>query len=408
MKLLRIHDPLYGFISVAEPELQQLLAHPYVQRLRRISQLGLTELVYPSATHTRFQHALGSMHLMREVLSGLPSETVPISDEEKTAALAAALLHDIGHSPLSHNLESLLLPYPHEEISFQLIKKIEEDLGLDLSLTTRMLRSSYQRPFFSELLSSALDVDRMDYLHRDSHFTGVSEGQINIKRLLEVLYVKDEQLCVLEKGLPTLEDFFHARRMMYTQVYHHKVVLSASCMLRALLTRAEALSKTNQLPTSANPLTKLLLKKSTADEQLHTFTQLQDPHLWVALQEWVASPDKILSQLAYGMLHRKLWDIRVSSRTFSHDFLLSLRKKVQNILHLPPEEAAYLVEKGCIQQDLQIRPYKKVQTHTQNASTTETKNKSTTVTEPTLQIQKLTKDLPHETLHYICYPKALI
>ena len=208
MKNIYVQDPIYGFISFPVGIVQQVLEHAYVQRLRHISQLGLTECVYPSATHTRFQHVMGSLHLMQEVLSLLKRQDTRIEAEEETAALLAALLHDVGHGPFSHTLEGHLLPHTHEDLGLKLISLIEEDLGIDLSLVRHMLEGNYKRSFFSELLSGPLDVDRMDYLHRDSFFTGVYEGHINVARLLQVLCVRNEQIDILTKGQLDSKRFF--------------------------------------------------------------------------------------------------------------------------------------------------------------------------------------------------------
>lgn len=385
MKNIQIHDPLYGFISLSEGVLQQLLAHPYLQRLRRITQLGLIELVYPSATHTRFQHSLGTLYLMGRVLSHLQQQGIVITREEHEAALAAALLHDIGHGPFSHVLERNLLPDSHEDLGLRLLGILEIDLQIDLSLTKQMLEGAYPRSFLSDLLKGTLDVDRMDYLHRDSFFTGVAEGQINIARLIEVLQVQENQLQIAPKGAPTVEDFFHARRMMYLQVYRHKTVLAAGIMLQEALGRARYLIEAGKRLPCPVPLQQILSPQSSPEAKLWAFTELQDAELWVSLQYWKKTEDKVLSMLSQGLLQRQLWTVDISETDFSHDFIANLEKKAQKKLHLHPKEISHIIGK------------RKICTNTvEKASISRSTLKSTGLATST------------DILYYVYYPKALI
>ena len=345
-----VQDPIYGFVTIPRGDVARAWAHTYVQRLRRISQLGLTEFVYPSATHTRFQHIMGSLHLMQEVISWLRSQGTSIEEEEEEAALMAALLHDVGHGPFSHTIEGLLLSHSHEEIGIRLISMIEEEMKMDLSLARCMLEQRYERSFFSELLSGPLDVDRMDYLHRDSFFTGVSEGHINVARLLKVLCVRDGHIDMLDKGRATVEDFFHARSMMYRQVYHHKTVLAASAMLRSLIRRARDLALEDRLICMTPALTFCLRGEGSDEELLRSFVQLNDAHLWVHLQYWSTLEDQVLSELSSALIRRDLWKVEFGDRKFSDNFMHNLEERIQKKLNLQIEEVVYYIVSGDLRE----------------------------------------------------------
>ncbi|MDP4679189.1 MAG: HD domain-containing protein, partial [Cyclobacteriaceae bacterium] len=239
-----LNDPVFGFISIPNDLIFDIIEHPYFQRLRRIKQLGLTNLVYPGALHTRFHHALGAMHLMHLTLTNLSQKGVDISDEEYTAALVAILLHDIGHGPFSHTLEfSLLNGVSHEEISLAFFQKLNADYQGKLDLAIKIFHGTYDRKFFHQLVSSQLDIDRIDYLRRDSFFTGVSEGTIGSERIIKMLNVRDDQIVVEEKGIYSIENFLNSRRLMYWQVYLHKTSVSAEEMLIQLIKRARILTQ---------------------------------------------------------------------------------------------------------------------------------------------------------------------
>ena len=345
MKSTGIHDPLYGFISLPERSLQLLIAHPYLQRLRRITQLGLIEMVYPTATHTRFQHVLGTLELMRRMLTQLKKDIV-LTDEEEEAALLAALLHDIGHGPFSHALEGDILPLRHEVITLKLIEALSEELDIDLALPKKLLSGSSQKPFLNELLAGHIDVDRMDYLSRDSFFTGVTEGHINVNRLLEVLCVADGKWCVKPKGIPTVEDFFHARRMMYLQVYRHKVGMAANYMLKATWKRARTLLKRGESINCAPSIRQLLMQTAGEEVQLRTFMQISDAHLWVCLQDWMESSDKVLSLLSRGLLYRQLFTLELSEGPFDSDFVVTLEQSARSRFDLPKEALPFVILRG--------------------------------------------------------------
>jgi len=317
-----INDPVYGFISIESDLVFDLIQHPAFQRLRHIRQLGLAELVYPGAIHTRFQHALGAMHLMRRVLETFRGKGIEISERELEAAQIAILLHDIGHGPFSHTLEETLLPQvKHESISYQLIRKLDTDFDGALGMAMKMFRNSYNRKFFHQLVSSQLDIDRLDYLRRDCFFTGVMEGSIGVDRIISMLTVHDDQVVVEEKGIYSIEHFLNARRLMYWQVYLHKTAVSAERLLVNIIRRAQYLSQSgNDLPSS-NALKTFLVHNHTIEDftnksaVLHAYAQLDDNDVWGAIKMWKDSDDAILSQLCNMLLERNLFQIKIGGIT---------------------------------------------------------------------------------------------
>lgn len=313
-----INDPVYGFISIDSPLVFDLIQHPAFQRLRHIRQLGLAELVYPGAIHTRFQHALGAMHLMRRVLESFRGKGIDISERELVSAQIAILLHDIGHGPFSHTLEETILPQvKHESISFQLMRKLDGDFDGELGMALKMFQNGYPRKFFHQLVSSQLDIDRLDYLRRDCFFTGVMEGSIGVDRIISMLTIHDDQVVVEEKGLYSIEHFLNARRLMYWQVYLHKTAVSAERLLVNIIRRAQYLSQSgNDLPSS-NALKTFLVHNHTIDDftqktsVLEAYSQLDDNDVWGAIKMWKDSDDAILSQLCNMLLQRNLFQIRI-------------------------------------------------------------------------------------------------
>jgi len=309
-----INDPVYGFISIDNNLVFDLIQHPIFQRLRHIRQLGLADLVYPGANHTRFQHALGAMHLMRRVLEGFRGKGIEISNREFVSAQIAILLHDIGHGPFSHTLEETLLPHvKHESISYQLMRKLDKDFNGELELALKMFRNSYARKFFHQLVSSQLDIDRLDYLRRDCFFTGVMEGSIGVDRIISMLTVHDDQVVVEEKGIYSIEHFLNARRLMYWQVYLHKTAVSAERLLVNIIKRAQYIG---DLPCS-DPL-KIFIKNNYTIEDfsqkpsiLYAYSQLDDNDVWGAIKLWKDNDDAILSKLCMMLLERDLFQIQI-------------------------------------------------------------------------------------------------
>ena len=350
-----INDPVYGFINITSELIYDLIEHPYYQRLRRIKQLGLAELVYPGALHTRFHHALGAMHLMNEAMTTLRQKGHHISDEECEAAQIAILLHDIGHGPFSHVLEHYILnQVPHEQISFLLMEELNKQFGGKLSLAIKMFIGEYHRPFFNQLISSQLDVDRMDYLNRDSFFTGVREGNIGAERILKMLDVIDNQLVVEQKGIYSVENFLTARRLMYWQVYLHKTSICAEVMLSQIVRRARELVKSD-IEVFATPGFGLFLKNDVTLEEfvsdkryLQAFTEMDDNDIWACVKIWSKHNDLILSGLCEKLLNRKLYKILISDEPFENSFLEKIKNDFLNRDEINDDNLSYFVIDGII------------------------------------------------------------
>ncbi|GAA4440545.1 HD domain-containing protein [Ravibacter arvi] len=312
-----INDPVYGFISIPSDFLFDLIEHPWFQRLRRIRQLGLTELVYPGALHTRFHHAIGAMYLMDQALQTLKGKGHAISEEEATAAQAAILLHDLGHGPFSHVLENTLLPHiPHEQISLLLMKELNVQFHGRLDLAIEMFEGVYKRKFFHQLISSQLDMDRLDYLNRDCYYTGVIEGSIGTDRIIKMLDIVDDQLVVEEKGLLSIEHFLNARRTMYWQVYLHKTSLCAETMLSQIVGRARELAGQGTDVFATPVLSAFLRSRFQEPKALFEpgfsalFTNLDDTDLWASIKVWMLHDDFVLSTLCRMLLSRSLFKLQ--------------------------------------------------------------------------------------------------
>ena len=309
-----INDPVFGFLSVPNELIYDVLQHPYVQRLNRIRQLGLSFFVYPGAQHSRFSHSIGAMHLMQEAVNSLRLKGVEITDEEATAAMIAILLHDIGHGPFSHVLEHTLVDgVTHEEISLLMMERINMDLGGSLDKAIAIFRNEYPTHFLHQLISSQLDVDRMDYLCRDSFFTGVQEGRVASERLLKMLDVRDDRLVVQVKGIYSVEKFLVARRLMYWQVYLHKTSVAAEQQLIKILSRAKELAREGKELFSSPALRYFLYQRVTVDlfapqsEALDQYALLDDNDVLSAIKVWMSSDDKVLSTLSSSFINRQLF-----------------------------------------------------------------------------------------------------
>jgi HD superfamily phosphohydrolase len=349
------NDPVYGFITVPSELLFDIIEHPYFQRLRRIKQLGLTDFVYPGALHTRFHHALGAMHLMNSAIRTLRDKNTQISDKECESSLLAILLHDIGHGPFSHALEnSIFTDVHHEELSLFLMHQLHEHFGQRLDLAMQIFTGDYHRPFFHQLVSSQLDVDRLDYLNRDSFYTGVTEGKIGATRLIKMLNVVDDKLVMEEKAIYSIERFLVSRRLMYWQVYLHKTVISAENMLIQLIARARELVQAGQV-VPANPDLLFFLSQSITIDDFHRdaqilerFTNLDDTDIWNGIKSWCRHPDRILSFLADCMLKRRLFKVIITATPPEEDMLLGISELVQQYFHIGPQEVPYLMITGKI------------------------------------------------------------
>ena len=325
-KLKIINDPVHGFIKIPYEILYDVLEHRYFQRLRRISQTGLLSLVFPGATHTRFHHALGAMHLMFTALETLKLKNVKISDEEEKAALLAILLHDVGHGPYSHALESLLMEdWHHEKLSILLMKKLNDEFNDELDLAIEMFQGKYHRKFFNQLITSQLDVDRLDYLKRDSFFTGVSEGSVNTQRIISMMNVKDDELLIDEKGVYSIENFLTARMFMYWQVYYHKTSALAEHLLVKILSRAKQLISEGKQVDAYGNLKYFLYKtdfEKATEEDVNRFTQLDDTDVLSAIKTWQNADDFVLSYFCKAVVQRKFPKTVFSSQKFEESEIL--------------------------------------------------------------------------------------
>ncbi len=324
-KLKIINDPVHGFIKIPHEILFDVIEHPYFQRLRRISQTGLLSLIFPGAKHTRFHHALGAMNLMFKALETLKLKGVKISKDEEKAAMLAILMHDIGHGPFSHALENMLMDdWHHEKISILLMNRLNQEFKGKLSLAIEMFQGKYHRMFFNQLISSQLDVDRMDYLKRDSFYTGVSEGDVNVERIISMMNVSDEQLVIDAKGIYSIENYLTARMFMYWQVYYHKTAALAEHILVQILNRAKYLvSQDVELEAPSN-LKYFLIKnkfEEATEEDIRRFTMLDDMDVFQAIKVWTESDDFILSRLCRTVIYRDFPKSVISSQPFSQAFI---------------------------------------------------------------------------------------
>ena len=345
-----INDPVYGFITIPDEIIFDILEHPHMQRLRRIMQLGLSHLVYPGANHTRFHHVLGAMHLMSEAVATIRRKGHEITVEEERAVCLAILLHDIGHGPFSHALEyDIVCGVSHEEISSFFIEELSKEFDGQLDMALLIFQNKYHKPFLHQLVSSQLDMDRLDYLNRDSFYSGVSEGIIGSDRLIEMLNVREGQLVLEEKGIYSIEKFIVARRLMYWQVYLHKTVVAAEFMLIHALRRAKFLAKRGE-EVFASPALSFFMKQDITEvdfqqrkEVLENFAQLDDYDIWSAIKVWQSHSDLILSQLSKCLVNRKLFKIVISKEPFSEERIATERQRIQDAYQLTKEEVDYFV-----------------------------------------------------------------
>ena len=402
------NDPVYGFVTVPTELLFDLIEHPYFQRLRRIQQLGLTNFVYPGALHTRFHHALGAMHLMQLALRTLKDKGVKISAAEGEAAQIAILLHDIGHGPLSHALEtSIFQDVPHEQLSLFLMELLNEQFPGQLTLAMEMFKGSYGRAFFHQLVSSQLDMDRLDYLNRDSFYTGVQEGQPGADRLIKMLQVVDERLVLEEKAVYSVENFLVSRRLMYWQVYLHKTVTSAEQMVIRVMQRARDLARSGVHVPGSSCLTYFLGRAVTLAEFeqnptiLSHFTQLDDVDIWAAMKQWTNHEDTILSFLSKSLLNRHLFKIVISPEPYDEDFQLGIVELIAERFGLPPEEASQLMITGR----LSNTAYDPASHETINILTKLGKVVNVVEASDLPNIRALSQKVQK---YYICYPKEIL
>jgi len=346
-----INDPVYGFITIDHPLILDIIAHPYYQRLRRIYQMAFAHLVYPGAVHSRLHHSLGAYHLMCNALNELKNKGIEITHKEELGAKIAILLHDIGHGPYSHTLEKELInDVHHEAISLLIMKVLNKEFNGQLQTAIEIFTNSYPKKFLYQLIAGQVDVDRMDYLTRDSFFTGVSEGVIGYDRIIKMLTVHNGQLMVEEKAIYSIEKFLVSRRLMYWQVYLHKTVLSAEMMLVKIIQRAKELIIRGIITEAATPALNYFLQNPSTNhktqEHLDTFCRLDDFDVMSTVKNWMDHPDKILSTLCKGLVDRKLYKVKLQADPFDNSLVNEKKKELMQRFAISNEEADYFVFTG--------------------------------------------------------------
>ena len=400
-----VNDPVFGFINIPKGLIMEVVTHPMVQRLHRIKQLGLSSMVYPGAQHTRFQHSLGAFFLMTEAINSLRNKNVEISDNEAEAAKIAILLHDVGHGPFSHVLENTIAPgVHHEEISLLLMEKMNREMHGQLDLAIRIYKDEYEKRFLHQLVSSQLDMDRLDYLRRDSFYSGVTEGNIGSARIIKMLDVKDDHLVVESKGIYSIENFLTARRLMYWQVYLHKTSVACEKMLINTLSRAKELAQAGQTLFASPALHHFLYTDITRDtffnnEQcLDIFIQLDDNDIWCALKAWTTHDDKVLATLSSGLVNRRLFKVEIDTKPFSEEYKDSIVTRIAQALDIKKSECTYLLCETTHEKDM----YTAADDHIEilyNDGTTRDIAEASDMFDLTLLQKKVKK-------HYICYHRV--
>lgn len=401
-KLKIVNDPVYGFITIPNKLISDLIENPYFQRLRRISQMGMSYLVYPGAHHTRFHHALGAMFLMRKAVQVLRYKGIEISEKEEEALCIAILLHDIGHGPFSHAMEnSIVENVNHEQISLLFMEELNKNFNNRLTLAITIFKDEYDRKFLHQLISSQLDMDRLDYLRRDSFYTGVSEGAVNSERLIAMLNVKNDKLVVEEKGIYSVEKFIIARRLMYWQVYLHKTSLVAEQLLLRMLKRAKELTDNGvELPASKALLFFLkhsITHKTFTKDVLDTFSKLDDYDIVSAMKSWVEEEDFVLKTLAKMILNRDLLKIKMKKKPVTSE---KIQKKIQQTMqryNLSEDEANYFVFTGSIENQAYRMDKETINLLTKSGKVRDVAKASDQVNLKALS-EKVIK-------YYLCYPK---
>jgi HD superfamily phosphohydrolase len=406
------NDPVYGFINIPFPILYDLIEHPYFQRLRRIQQLGLTNYVYPGANHTRFQHALGALHLMEQAISTLKSKGQNITDEEAEAAMIAILLHDIGHGPFSHALEHSIIPdVSHEILSHLFMKELNRQFQGKLDLALEIFTNNYQKKFLYQLVSGQLDMDRLDYLRRDSFFTGVTEGTIGSDRIIKMLTIENDELVVEEKGIYSIEKFLVARRLMYWQVYLHKTVISAENLLVKTLQKVKELSAlrielqaTPSLQYFLHPKKNIKSVLSTANaeelaELLDHFSNLEDNDIIVSAKQWIESGNTTLETLSRNLITRKLYKIEIQNTPVSQATIDKYTEMALHTMNIPANDLHYFVFTGEIANNTYQAGEDQIKILLKNGKIADIMEASDMFDQRTLS-ETITK-------YYLCYPKIL-
>lgn len=403
-KLKIFNDPIYGFITIPSDRIFKIIAHPYFQRLRRISQMGMSYLVYPGAHHTRFHHALGGLHLMQQAIEILRFKGITINEEEEEALQIAILLHDIGHGPFSHAMEhSIVEGVSHECISLLFMKQMNAEFNQSLTLAIAIFQGTYHRKFMNQLVSSQLDMDRLDYLKRDSFYTGVPEGNINSERIITMLNVVDDHLVIEEKGIYSVEKFLVARRLMYWQVYLHKTGVAAEQLLIRVLKRAKELISRGENLSSSPALSYFLNNKITLDRfdtaTLELFAKLDDYDIISAMKEWMDYDDFVLSSLCKMLLNRDLLKVKLKKKKINPEKLKKHSAALQEKYNITEEEANYFVFSGEISNVAYSSQNDKIQILHRNGKISDVAKAS-----DQLNLVALSKEV---TKYYICYPKSI-
>lgn len=404
-----VNDPVYGFINIKSELVYDLIEHPYFQRLRRIRQLGLTNFVYPAANHSRFQHALGAMHLMGMAIDVIRSKGHEITSEESEAVTIAILLHDIGHGPFSHALEKAIIEnLNHEDLSELIMEELNEQFDNQLTVAIKIFKNKYQKKYLHQLVSGQLDMDRLDYLNRDSFFTGVNEGIIGSERIIKMLNVVNDDLVVEAKGIYSIEKFLVARRLMYWQVYLHKTVLSAENLLLNILKRAKELS-VDKIELFATPALHYFLyhdfskdpaKVSMHKDILQYFCQLDDNDVLTAAKVWSHHSDKVLATLCYNLINRQLYKIQLQHSSFKQERIVELEKLAMDKLNIDHKNIHYFVFSGSISNNTYSPIYEKIEILYNNGVLVDIADAS-----DMLNLQVLSKVVKK---YFICYPKGLV
>lgn len=401
-----INDPIYGFVTLPDDLVYDLINHPIFQRLRRIKQLGLTNLVYPGALHTRFHHAIGAMYLMTEALQVLKSKDIKITDDETVAAIVAILLHDIGHGPFSHALEHTIVKgINHETISSMLMDELNKVFNGKLSLAIKIFKNDHPKKFLHQLVSSQLDMDRLDYLNRDSFFTGVSEGVVSSDRIIKMLNVKNGELVIEEKGIYSVENFLISRRLMYWQVYLHKTVLSAEKLLVNILKRAKELSLNGE-ELFATPALSLFLKNNFSKKEfmnnpelLQQFVLLDDCDITASVKVWMNHKDVVLSLLCKNLVDRNLYKIELQNKNFTTEFQNQLLEKVMKKYKMTKKEAGYFAFSESVNNSAYNSSHFQIHILQKNGTLIDVAKAS-----DQLNIKMLSKKV---TKYFMCYPKGI-
>lgn len=404
-KLKIINDPIYGFITIPNALIYDLIQHPYFQRLRRISQMGMSYLVYPGAHHTRFHHALGCMHIMQKAVQTLRFKEVEISKEEENALYIAILLHDIGHGPYSHAMEhSIVEEVHHEELSLLFMEQLNVEFNGDLSLAIQVFKGEYHRQFMLQLISSQLDMDRMDYLKRDSYYSGVAEGNINSDRLIQMMNVQNDILVIEEKGIYSVEKFLVARRLMYWQTYLHKTSVVAELILTKILKRAKELTQKGViLPCSESLLFFMQNKIALVDFDkilLNKFSYLDDFDIMGAIKSWQFDEDYVLHNLCRMILNRDLLKIEMTEDKPNKERLLQFRSEFMERENITEREADYFVFKGKIKNQAYNKSIEPIYILKKDKTIEDVVEAS-----DQMYLKALSKEV---TKYYICFPKRLL